>query len=298
MSARPTVSVVIATYQCGRFLRESLDSVLAQATPGVEVIVVDDGSTDDTPAILASYGDALVTVAGRHRGFPAARNLGLARARGEWIAFHDADDVAAADRLAWSLGFLARNPTFEAVFANGRRMDVEDDSEASVIPRHWFARIGTRPIDVLDVFDGFPVYFQGALVARRVFEAVGPFEESFAVAPDIEYGYRLFGRCRAACVDRVVFRYRWHGANTSADRLGNRADIVRVLERLPEAAPEAAARIGRRRLRRRIAHMSFRLGLARLARGERGAAREAFRRAATFRPWHPRYQWMRLRTTW
>lgn len=298
MSARPAVSVVIATYQCGRFLRESLDSVLAQATSEVEVIVVDDGSTDDTPEILASYRDALTAVAGAHAGFAAARNLGLARARGEWIAFHDADDVAVADRLAWSLGFVERTPGFDAVFANGWRMGVDDTADGSVIPRRWFARIGTRPIDVLDVFEGFPVYFQGALVPRRVFEAVGPFDPSFRVAPDVEYGYRLFGRCRAACVDRVVFRYRWHDSNTTADRLGNREDIVRVLERLPETVPDAAARIGRHRLHRRIAHMSFRLGLARLARGERDAAREAFRRAVRFRPWHPRYQWMRLRTTW
>jgi len=298
MSSEPTISVVIPTYQCGRFLRDSLDSILAQSGPDTEVIVVDDGSTDETPEILAAYGDALTVLRGQHGGLAAARNLGLGRARGRWIAFHDADDIAAGDRLAWSVAFLQQHPQFDAVFGNGQRMGVVDPVAASVVPRRWFERIRERPIDVTDLFEGYPVYFQGALVPRRAFDAAGAFDPDYRVQPDIDYGYRLFLQCRAACIDRPLFHYRWHTTNNSADLLGGREDIVRLLERLPRTVPEAARRIGQRRLRRRIAHVSFRLGLARLARGERPAARAAFRRAAALRPWHLRYQWMRARTVW
>jgi glycosyltransferase involved in cell wall biosynthesis len=292
----PAISVIVPTYNCGPYLAESLDSIFAQTEPDFEVIVVDDGSTDDTPALLARYAGRVTVVHGSHGGLSAARNLGLARAGGEWVAFHDADDVAVPDRLAWSRAFLRDTPAFDAVFCNGRRMAVDDPAKASLVPARWFTDTAGRPIGVTDLFAGYPVYFQGALVPRRAFEAAGPFDPTYPVQPDLEYGYRLFPRVRAARVDRTMFHYRWHTTNNSRDRLGTRLDIARVLERLPAVAPDAAQTIGTRRLRDQIARHWFRIGLVKLAGEERAAARQAFVRAATLRPLHPRYQWMRLRT--
>jgi glycosyltransferase involved in cell wall biosynthesis len=293
----PAISVIVPTYNCGRYLRESLESVFAQTERDFEVIVVDDGSTDDTPAVLADYADRVTIVMGSHGGLSAARNLGLARATGEWIAFHDADDVAVPDRLAWSRAFLRDHPAYDAVFGNGRRMGVNDPLQAAVVPARFVRAIVARAITVRDLFEGYPVYFQGALVPRCAFEDAGPFDPAYRVQPDLEYGYRLFPRLRAACVDRTMFHYRWHTTNNSGDRLGTREDIARVLERLPAVAPEAVAAIGARRIRERIARHHFRIGLERLARDERAAARRAFAHAAALRPLHLRYQWMRLRTT-
>src|SRR5438128_2157669 len=110
----PILSVIIPTYDCATYLPASLDSILAQRAPAddvtVEVVVVDDGSTDETPSVLATYGDRVRVVRGAHGGYAAARNLGLAHARGTWIAFHDADDVALPDRLAFQLEQLRRSP--------------------------------------------------------------------------------------------------------------------------------------------------------------------------------------------
>jgi glycosyltransferase involved in cell wall biosynthesis len=292
----PAVSIIIPTYNCGRYLRESLESVLAQTDRDFDVVVVDDGSTDDTPAVLAEYAGRVAVVQGAHGGLSAARNLGLARATGDWVAFHDADDVAVPDRLEWSRAFLRDHPAFDAVFCNGRRMQAEDPAIAGVVPARWFARTAGRALTVVDLFEEYPVYFQGALVPRRAFEAAGPFDAAYRVQPDLEYGYRLFPRVRAACVDRPMFHYRWHTTNNSGDRLGTREDVARVLERLPAVAPDAARAIGERRRRERIARHYFRIGLARLARAERPAARAAFGRAAALRPLDLRYQWMRLRS--
>jgi glycosyltransferase involved in cell wall biosynthesis len=292
----PAISVIVPTYNCGPYLAESLDSIFAQTECDFEVIVVDDGSTDDTPAVLSRYAGRVTVVQGSHGGLSAARNLGLARASGEWVAFHDADDVAVPDRLAWSRAFLRDTPAFDAVFCNGRRMAVDDPAKASLVPARYFTETAGRAIGVTDLFAGYPVYFQGALVPRRAFEAAGAFDPTYPVQPDLEYGYRLFPRVRAACVDRTMFHYRWHTTNNSRDRLGTRLDIARVLERLPAVAPDAAQTIGVRRLRDQIARHWFRIGLVKLAGQERAAARQAFGRAARLRPLHPRYQWMRLRT--
>src|SRR5437773_3781756 len=88
-----TVSVVIPTYNYARYLPEAIDSALAQTHAPLEVIVVDDGSTDDTPRVLAVYGDRIRVIRQANRGPGAARNTGIAAARGEYVGFLDADDV-------------------------------------------------------------------------------------------------------------------------------------------------------------------------------------------------------------
>ncbi|MCW5891967.1 MAG: glycosyltransferase family 2 protein [bacterium] len=274
------ISVLIPTYNCGPWLGASLDSILPQLEPGDELVVVDDGSTDDTPAVLAAYGERLRVVPGRHAGLPAARNLCLAEARGDWIAFHDADDVAAPDRLAVARAWLAAHAEFDAVFQNGARM--EDGSP--VVPDRIAARCDGRRVGVADLFAGFPIYWQGALVPRRAFDAAGPFDARFPVQPDIAYGYRLLPRCRAAFVDRTGFHWRRHPTNTSADLLGTREDIARILEDLP---PDVVAAIGARRVRAMIARQWSRVARRRLERGERDAARAGYGRAVALQPLHP-----------
>jgi glycosyltransferase involved in cell wall biosynthesis len=291
----PAVSVIIPTYDCARWLAESLESVLAQTDPDYELIVVDDGSTDDTPDVLARYAGRLTVVRGDHGGLGAARNLGLARATGEWIAFHDADDVAMRDRLAWSREFLREHPEFDAVFGNGRCMPVDDPASPQVVGGRFLAATHGRRLTVTDLFDGFPLYFQGALVPRAAFAAAGPFDAGYQVLTDLEYGYRLLPRLRAACVDHTMFHYRRHDSNITRDLLRMRLEVARTLERLPGVAPGAVESIGTRRVRHRIARQYFRIGVVQLRRGERADAADAFARAARLRPFHPRYRWMQLR---
>jgi len=290
------VSVVIPTYNCAPWLRESLDSIFAQeGADDLEVVVVDDGSTDDTPAVLAGYGGRITVVQGAHGGLSAARNLGLARATGEWIAFHDADDVALPDRIAFQREFLRTHPGTEAVFCNGVRMQAGAGRPPGVVPEAVARRVAGHDLGARDLFDGYPVYFQGALVPRRAFVEAGPFDPGLRVQPDIEYGYRLFARCRSRFVDRVVFRYRWHTTNNSGDRLGGREDIARILERLIADDPVAVAAIGDRRLRIRLARHQFAIARQRLAQGDRQRALTALGRAVALRPLHPRYRLLQLR---
>src|SRR5690242_9391093 len=154
-----SISVIIPSYNCARFVAESVESMLRQSVPPSEVIVVDDGSTDDTLAVVRGYAGRVTVVQAPHGGYASARNHGLARATGEWVAFHDADDVALEDRLAVHLGWLARRPDADGVFANGARLD---DGTALVPPQ----LAAPRDLGVDDVFAGFPVYFQAALVRR------------------------------------------------------------------------------------------------------------------------------------
>jgi glycosyltransferase involved in cell wall biosynthesis len=102
-----TVSVLIPTYNCAAYLPAALDSVLAQTRPADEVLVIDDGSTDATAEVLAPYRDRIVCVRQANAGQAAARNAGLDRAAGDWVAFLDADDTWAPDKLERQLALAS-----------------------------------------------------------------------------------------------------------------------------------------------------------------------------------------------
>src|SRR5262245_20179101 len=105
-----SVSVVIPCYNAGRFLKETLESILAQTRPALEVIVVDDGSTDDSAAVAGAFGPPVRVLRQSNQGESVARNRGLDEARGDWVAFLDADDVWAPDKLERQLAAVEGSP--------------------------------------------------------------------------------------------------------------------------------------------------------------------------------------------
>src|SRR4051795_3380132 len=103
----PLVSVVIPNYNYGRYVRQAVDSVLAQTYPSVEIIVVDDGSSDDSVALLQSYGSSIKLVAQSNGGVHKARNRGIEESKGEFVAFLDADDWWEPTKLARQMELFA-----------------------------------------------------------------------------------------------------------------------------------------------------------------------------------------------
>ncbi len=283
------ISVVIPSYNAGRWLAASLDSILAQTRPPGEIVVVDDGSTDDTAALLATYRDRVRVVRGTHAGLAAARNLGLAVARGDWIAFHDADDVALPDRLACLQAVVDGIGGADAVFADGEQMG----GGARIVPRARATQATGRRLTPADLFAGFPAYYQSALVARDALQTAGPFDPGYRIHPDHDHAFRLFARAHVRYLDAVVFRYRRHESNITGDQLGARQELARTLERVRAADPAAVEAIGARRLDGALARHYYRIGRTRLRRGEVAAAAAAFDRAVALAPFRPAYRWRR-----
>jgi glycosyltransferase involved in cell wall biosynthesis len=200
LRARPFVSVVIPCYQQGRFLRQAVDSALAQ--DGAEVIVVDDGSTDDTAAVARSYGGRIRLVQQPNRGLSAARNAGLAVARGDWVWFLDADDwlpEGAVERAR-----AAARPGLE-VLCGGFSMV---DAGGLVFRRREAVELGPDPF--LRLLGGNPMPPNAVLVRRAALAAVGDFDEALAACEDWDLWLRLarsgarFGRIEGpvACYRR------------------------------------------------------------------------------------------------
>lgn len=212
ISGSPLVSVVIPAYNLARFLRLALDSALAQDFPGeVEVIVIDDGSTDETPAVLASYGDRIRTLRQENAGLVAATQRGLELVRGDYVALLDADDEWPRDRLYRHVAALQANPQLGLVHGD---MELIDQDGGTISPS-FFAYQGIRPSSgrVLGrlIADNFVT--QSAITFRaELLPAVLPF------APDIRYPDWWLASCAAAVsevglVDGPAARYRYHGGN-------------------------------------------------------------------------------------
>jgi glycosyltransferase involved in cell wall biosynthesis len=199
MMSGPLVSVVVPVYNGERFLGEALDSVLAQDYEPLELIVIDDGSTDGSATVAESRG--LRVLKQKNQGVAAARNAGLQRCAGELIAFIDQDDLWLPGKLETQVSFLLEHPDIGLVYSHAELL-VERDAR---LPG-WLRGYTDRPM---------PGYLPSTLLCRRaVFEAAGPFDSNYTVGSDSDWLLRVkdAGVGHVMLPD-VLVRYRIHGAN-------------------------------------------------------------------------------------
>lgn len=197
----PLVSVVVGSFNGERYLAEAIESALAQDHPAVEVVVVDDGSTDATPDIVARY--PVRSIRQPNGGQGAAKNTGVAAARGELIAFLDHDDVWFPAKLSRQVEALAARP--EAAGALAR---LEVLLEPGVPHPPWLTRSREYP--------WFPP--SSWLLRRAAFEQVGPFD-TVSIGPDFDWMLRARDSgAQFEIVEGPLGRYRFHGENVSYRR--------------------------------------------------------------------------------
>lgn len=271
MTHVPTVSVVIPSRDHGRFLRPAVRSIVGQAFADWEIIVVDDGSTDDTPAILRALADGDPRI--RHvrlegRGPSGARNAGLRLAAGKYVQFLDADDALGPGKLGAHVAELAAEPTLDIVYGPATYFRSAGDAPWTE-PASWcrtsaFPAVSGRGLLIQKaLLGGNIMVIEAPLVRRRVLDAVGGFDESLPRMEDWEFWLR----CALA---GIAFRYadalgpeevpyvRLHGANSSRDRMAMLRTDLEIRERLQRQLPRDL----RRQNARRVADIRGRLGLA------------------------------------
>jgi len=236
------VAVVVPAYQADAYLPAALDSLLAQTRTDWAAVVVDDGSSDATAQVAQGYADRdarIRLVRKENGGVSAARNSGLAAlpTAARWVAFLDADDVYRPHALESLTAVFAADPDAEAVHALTETVDVDGELlDEGTWPAFQRGRVALNrggrgwvplPTWALTTYDsvlhdwrGFPTAV--LMVRRDVVDAVGGFDERFALSEDWDYVRRLARRRPLVFLDEVVGHYRRHGTNTTLD-----ADLVR-----------------------------------------------------------------------
>jgi glycosyltransferase involved in cell wall biosynthesis len=244
----PSVSVVIPTRDRSPLLALTLRSALWQRGADEEIIVVDDGSSDETPQMVARVRDTRVRVI-RHetsQGVSAARNTGIAEARGEWIAFLDDDDLWAPDKLALQLD-AGRSTGRAWVYAGSVNIDLHNQVRGGsppVSPERFMA--------LLPSWNPMPGGCSNIIVRAKALADVGVFDTSLHILADWELWLRLSRHERPACVPRPLVGYRVHPGNISLDARGVLAELHEVERRY--------GRVDRARIVRHIAREHLRRG--------------------------------------
>jgi glycosyltransferase involved in cell wall biosynthesis len=206
----PLVSVVIPTYNRADLLRQAIDSVLAQTYRPLELVVVDDGSTDGTPELLRSYGERLVAIRQRNQGGTAARNAGTQRARGAFLNWLDHDDLMRPDKIARQMQVFRAQPALGLVHCGYDKIDAEGQVLERLVglPEGDVAR---RLVCGCFLWSGAP------LVKRACIERVGAFDESvWSSDADLWLRIALAGYA-FGCVQEPLGKYRILADSTMAD---------------------------------------------------------------------------------
>lgn len=218
IAARPPVdvTVVIAVRNGARYLRPSLQSVLDQVGPSFEVIVVDDGSTDETPAMLddmARLDQRLVIVRAAHQGFTVALTLAISRGAGAYLARHDLDDVSLPGRFETQWRYLETHPDVAAVGMSAHILD-ERDAIVGTLPG---VRAGEDVRTGLKTLRATPVH--GAMMMRRSsFDLVGGYRIAFRLAQDYDLWLRLSERGRIDMLEAVGYQWRLNPSGAYGSR--------------------------------------------------------------------------------
>ncbi len=236
---QPVVSVVIPNYNYAAYLREAIDSVLAQTYKKIEIIVVDDGSTDGSREVIESYGERVTTVFQQNQGVSAARNNGVACGSGEFVAFLDADDRWLPDKVKKQVVAFV-DAEVGLVHVGLREIDRDGNDVGSRSDG-----LSGSVADALLLFER-PVILgggSGLIVRRSVFDEVGGFDPVMSTSADWDLFYRIASQYRVEFVPEVLLEYRVHDSNMH----GNIGVMERDMLRGFGKAFAAGSKLDRRR---------------------------------------------------
>lgn len=288
-SSLPMVSVVIPSYNCGNYIGETLESVLKQDYPRLEVIVVDDGSTDNTKDVVAAFSsDRVRYVYQVNSGGPSGpRNTGIQHARGQFVAFLDADDIMLPGKLRCAVQLLDRDPTLGLVFANFVKFDeVNGQHPGSFLDTYEnFWRLPKNQVGDFQyvikadvAYDGLIVenYIgtSGVVVPKKVLSQVGPFDLQLRGPEDYDMWLRIAFAYDIGYVDMIGHRYRLRtGGVTGLGDAKLVPHLIRVMQKqLNKGLPDATYK----KVRRNLSRQFFAIGYCHQLNDEMAHARKCY----------------------
>ena len=285
----PRVSVIIPTYNCAAMLRQALESVRRQTVQELEVIVVDDGSTDQTPEVIREFGSWVTYLRQENQGVAAARNTGIRLSSAPYIALLDSDDLWLPNKLERQLAFLRSHPQVGLVYTRMWSYSVSNPAKRRLDPQkvaQTFKQLLNGPNTVTS---------STVVIRRECLDTVGLFNPQLRAVEDHELWLRIVRRFPIAFMDEVTAEYRRHDNSINADHPllyeGYRRYFEIILQEYRPwlNKPRAAER--------QLAKFEYLCGTTALKKGEGRAAAQMIRRALS-RDLRLGAQFIRQETPW
>ena len=292
----PLVSVIIPAYNCQALVAEAIDSALSQDHPAVEVIVVNDGSTDATIEVLRGFGDRIRIVDQANGGPPRARNAGLSAARGDYIAFLDADDVWVQGKLSAQVAHLQQHPEVGTCYTGWH---VWQPSADGTFERPEFAQHRLRDVAIDDSKSGWiygrllfdcELLTTTVMIRASIARQVGEFDRRFFNGDDYDYWIRLSQAAKISRLDCLGALYRVVPNSVSRKpRVTNfELEVIQTaLQRFGRSGP-GGTEVAQAAIDRRIDGLIYQHGRLHLASGDAGLAFQAFAQNLRSDPWRPK----------
>jgi len=272
----PRVSVIIPAYNSAQFITQAIQSVLAQTYTSYEILVVDDGSTDQTQAVVLQHRDRVVYIRQDNNGPSAARNTGIRAARGEYICFLDADDTWTPNKLEAQVAFMEQHPELGLLFSDEEEGNDEKILHPSILAKTKFRDNIVSQVPLQEAFrklvrENF-IPTSTVMIKKACFAQTELFDNAFRSAEDRDLWLRMAAHTQIGSLPVVLGRKRVHLANISADNELALRSKIRVWQKnrqlFPSLAPPAV-------WHDRFADAQLKLGYVLLAKGQKKEARQA-----------------------
>ncbi|MEG5140566.1 MULTISPECIES: glycosyltransferase [unclassified Microcoleus] len=230
----PQVSVIIPAYNGDRYIVQAVESGLSQTFTDWEIIVVDDGSTDETHQVLQPYFDRIRYIYQENQGVAAARNRGIQEAKGEFIAFLDQDDFFLPDKLAAQIALFRQQPSLGIVNSGWRLVNKQGERISDIKPWEYFPKL-----DLETWIVEMPVLPSAMMFSRQWLEIASGFNSEFDSVDDSDLVLRLaLLGCAAAWLPQVTVSYRQHDQNVSIKKALKQANLFITLKQQFFARPD------------------------------------------------------------
>lgn len=256
------VSVIIPYYNGQRFIQQCIDSVLKQSYKNFEIILIDDGSTDEVDRVLELFGHQIRYLKQNKKGPAAARNYGIKEAKGEYVAFLDSDDIWLPKKLKLQVEFLDKNRDFSLVYSDLALFD-----ENGVIDENlYFSKGIPRPSGFIFKELVLNCLFSTVtvMIRKSIFDTSSYlFDEQLLIGEDYDLWLRLAKRYKIGYLSGVLAMYRQHSGSLIHSVPLTPTGIPwenQVIERILSIYPEEQKKINPRKLRKRLARPYFELG--------------------------------------
>lgn len=226
----PSVSVIIPCYNCARTLPGSIESVLAQEDIQAQIVLIDDGSTDNTPALMqefhSRYPDRILLASQTGKGPAAARNLGMGLVSTEYIAFLDSDDMWSPDKLREQIAYMARHPECGLSHTGAVMVDAEDRQIRRMKSREAFTGQCFEKM-----LESNGLITSTVCIRRDVIERCGLFDTALVTRSDWEYWVRVAREYAFGSLNRPLCYYRIHDSNISRRIDQSFSDHAAIIQR-------------------------------------------------------------------